>query len=48
MTKNWFITGTSRGLGREWETPLETARHDYASRLETWEKWNDVSVLAQG
>jgi NAD(P)-dependent dehydrogenase (short-subunit alcohol dehydrogenase family) len=28
--------------------PLGIAKADYASRLETWEKWNDVSVLAQG
>ncbi|MCW2799872.1 MAG: short-chain dehydrogenase/reductase [Aeromicrobium sp.] len=28
--------------------PLEIAKADYASRLETWEKWNDVSLLAQG
>ena len=30
------------------ESPLETAKADYASRLETWEKWNHVSLLAQG
>jgi len=29
-------------------SPLAIAKADYASRLETWEKWNDVSVLAQG
>ena len=28
--------------------PLGIAKADYASRLATWEKWNDVSVLAQG
>ena len=28
--------------------PLDIAKADYASRLETWEKWNDVSLLAQG
>ena len=28
--------------------PLGIAKADYASRLETWEKWNDVSLLAQG
>ncbi len=28
--------------------PLGIAKADYAGRLETWEKWNDVSVLAQG
>jgi NAD(P)-dependent dehydrogenase (short-subunit alcohol dehydrogenase family) len=28
--------------------PLGIAKADYASRLETWEKWNDVSELAQG
>ncbi|RFA13891.1 short-chain dehydrogenase/reductase [Subtercola boreus] len=28
--------------------PLGIAKADYASRIETWEKWNDVSVLAQG
>lgn len=28
--------------------PLAIAKADYASRIETWEKWNDVSVLAQG
>ncbi|HEY2643494.1 MAG TPA: SDR family oxidoreductase [Galbitalea sp.] len=29
-------------------TPLATAKADYASRIETWEKWNDVSLEAQG
>jgi NAD(P)-dependent dehydrogenase (short-subunit alcohol dehydrogenase family) len=29
-------------------TPLATAKADYASRIETWEKWNDVSIEAQG
>ena len=29
-------------------TPLGIAKADYAGRIETWEKWNDVSVLAQG
>ncbi|WP_020141721.1 SDR family oxidoreductase [Terracoccus sp. 273MFTsu3.1] len=28
--------------------PLSIARADYASRMETWEKWDDVSQLAQG
>ncbi|TIH29277.1 SDR family oxidoreductase [Subtercola vilae] len=28
--------------------PLGIAKADYASRIETWEKWNDVSVEAQG
>jgi NAD(P)-dependent dehydrogenase (short-subunit alcohol dehydrogenase family) len=28
--------------------PLDIAKADYASRLETWEKWNDVSLIAQG
>lgn len=28
--------------------PLSIAKADYASRMETWEKWNDVSQLAQG
>jgi NAD(P)-dependent dehydrogenase (short-subunit alcohol dehydrogenase family) len=28
--------------------PLQIAQADYASRLETWEKWRDVSELAQG
>ena len=28
--------------------PLGIAKADYASRIETWEKWNDVSLLAQG
>ena len=28
--------------------PLGIARADYESRLQTWEQWNDVSVLAQG
>jgi hypothetical protein len=28
--------------------PLGIAKADYAGRLETWETWNDVSVLAQG
>jgi hypothetical protein len=29
-------------------SPLVTAKADYASRIETWEKWNDVSIEAQG
>ncbi len=29
-------------------SPLRIAKADYASRIETWEKWNDVSVLAHG
>lgn len=29
-------------------TPLGVAKADYASRIETWEKWDDVSQLAQG
>ncbi|CAN5272538.1 SDR family oxidoreductase [soil metagenome] len=29
-------------------SPLGIAKADYASRIETWEKWNDVSVIAQG
>ncbi|MCS5732251.1 SDR family oxidoreductase [Herbiconiux daphne] len=28
--------------------PLETAKKDYASRIALWEKWNDVSEIAQG
>ena len=28
--------------------PLGIARADYESRLETWEKWDDVAKLAQG
>jgi NAD(P)-dependent dehydrogenase (short-subunit alcohol dehydrogenase family) len=28
--------------------PLATAKADYASRIATWEKWNDVSIEAQG
>ena len=30
------------------ESPLGVAKADYAGRIATWEKWNDVSVLAQG
>jgi NAD(P)-dependent dehydrogenase (short-subunit alcohol dehydrogenase family) len=29
-------------------SPIETAKADYASRIALWEKWNDVSVEAQG
>ncbi|HEY1531759.1 MAG TPA: SDR family oxidoreductase [Galbitalea sp.] len=29
-------------------SPMPIAKADYASRLATWEKWNDVSVAAQG
>lgn len=29
-------------------SPLPIAKADYASRLATWEQWNDVSELAQG
>jgi NAD(P)-dependent dehydrogenase (short-subunit alcohol dehydrogenase family) len=28
--------------------PLHIAKADYASRIATWEKWNDLSVAAQG
>jgi NAD(P)-dependent dehydrogenase (short-subunit alcohol dehydrogenase family) len=28
--------------------PLEIAKADYASRIETWEAWDDVAKLAQG
>jgi NAD(P)-dependent dehydrogenase (short-subunit alcohol dehydrogenase family) len=28
--------------------PIRIAKADYASRLETWEKWNELSVEAQG
>ncbi|CAN5326144.1 SDR family oxidoreductase [soil metagenome] len=28
--------------------PMSIMKADYAKRMETWEKWNDVSVLAQG
>jgi NAD(P)-dependent dehydrogenase (short-subunit alcohol dehydrogenase family) len=28
--------------------PLSIAKADYASRIENWEKWNDVAVEAQG
>jgi hypothetical protein len=27
---------------------LELARREYAGRLETWERWNDLSQRAQG
>jgi NAD(P)-dependent dehydrogenase (short-subunit alcohol dehydrogenase family) len=30
------------------ESPLGTAKADYASRLALWEQWNDVSIEAQG
>ncbi|MFD1714189.1 SDR family oxidoreductase [Amnibacterium flavum] len=29
-------------------SPLGTAKADYEGRIATWEKWNDVSTLAQG
>ena len=28
--------------------PLSIAKADYASRIETWEAWDDVAQLAQG
>jgi NAD(P)-dependent dehydrogenase (short-subunit alcohol dehydrogenase family) len=28
--------------------PLEMIRPEYASRIETWERWNDLSMRAQG
>ena len=28
--------------------PLEMIRPEYASRIETWERWNELSVRAQG
>jgi NAD(P)-dependent dehydrogenase (short-subunit alcohol dehydrogenase family) len=30
------------------DAPLGIAKADYASRIATWEKWQDVAVLAQG
>jgi NAD(P)-dependent dehydrogenase (short-subunit alcohol dehydrogenase family) len=30
------------------KAPIDIAKEDYASRLETWEQWDDVSKLAQG
>jgi hypothetical protein len=30
------------------ESPLQTARTDYESRLATWEQWQPVVVEAQG
>ena len=30
------------------EAPLGIAKADYASRIEVWEEWNDVSIEAQG
>jgi NAD(P)-dependent dehydrogenase (short-subunit alcohol dehydrogenase family) len=30
------------------DAPLTIAKADYASRIETWEKWHEVSVEAQG
>jgi len=30
------------------EAPLAIAKADYASRLATWEKWNELSIEAQG
>jgi NAD(P)-dependent dehydrogenase (short-subunit alcohol dehydrogenase family) len=30
------------------DAPLSIAKADYASRIETWEKWDDVAKLAQG
>jgi hypothetical protein len=45
--KTWFITGTSRGFGREWAiAALE--RGDYESRLATWREWQPVAAAAQG
>ncbi len=29
-------------------SPLPMAKADYAGRIDTWEHWNDVSLLAQG
>ncbi|MDQ2758399.1 MAG: SDR family oxidoreductase [Actinomycetota bacterium] len=29
-------------------SPIDTAKADYAKRIETWEKWDDVAKLAQG
>ena len=29
-------------------SPLGTAKADYASRIATWEQWDDVAHLAQG
>lgn len=29
-------------------SPLATAKADYAGRIELWQKWNDVSIEAQG
>jgi hypothetical protein len=57
--KTWFLTGTSRGFGREWaiapplraffgDGPLAIATADYDSRLATWREWEPVSVAAAG
>lgn len=47
--KIWFIIAASLGFGREWAiTALGIANADYEQRLATWEKWQDVTELAQG
>jgi hypothetical protein len=28
--------------------PLEMVKDEYAKRIATWEKWNDLSVAAHG
>jgi hypothetical protein len=30
------------------ESPLGTAKADYAGRIALWDEWNDVSIEAQG
>ena len=34
MTKHWFITGTSRGFGREWAIAALARAHDVFGRLD--------------
>ena len=31
-----------------WAAPLVVAKADYASRLATWEQWNELSIETRG
>jgi NAD(P)-dependent dehydrogenase (short-subunit alcohol dehydrogenase family) len=49
--KTWFITGTSRGFGREWAiAALERGDQVAATarNLATWAQWQQVAAAAQG
>lgn len=60
MARTWFISGASRGFGKErsienpplriffGDGPLTLATRDYESRLAEWRGWEPLSVAAHG